>query len=109
MANTKSKWRSNIFQNPFNKYDSQDLLYHTPKPTRFGINQLFRVVICRLLGHRVSDDPEYNTCARCGLAYEEIYHKIGEGWFIESGIVSKDSILENMTEREVKELIKDIE
>lgn len=34
--------------------------------------------ICRAIGHTVNPDPNHPWCGRCGLAYEEIYHRNGE-------------------------------
>lgn len=40
---------------------------------RFGLIGNLKVLLCRIFGHRVSDDPTGFTCQRCRLAYEEIY------------------------------------
>lgn len=40
---------------------------------RFGLIGNLKVLICRIFGHRVSDDPTGFACQRCRLAYEEIY------------------------------------
>lgn len=41
---------------------------------RFGLIGNLKVLLCRIFGHRVSDDPAGFTCQRCRLAYEEIYY-----------------------------------
>ena len=41
---------------------------------RFGIRGNFRVLICRIFGHKLNSNYEHHWCERCGLAYEEIYH-----------------------------------
>jgi len=93
-----------LIQKP-KKYDKSRLLYHN---YRFGFIGNIRVLFCRLFGHRVSENPKYNNCSRCGLCYEEIYHDVGEGWFMESGIVSKENILDKFSKEELRELTKDI-
>lgn len=40
---------------------------------RFGLIGNLKVLLCRIFGHRVSDDPTGFACQRCRLAYEEIY------------------------------------
>lgn len=37
---------------------------------RFGLIGNQKVLLCRIFGHRVSDDPTGFACQRCGLAYE---------------------------------------
>ena len=69
-----------------------NLLHHR---FRFGIKGNFKVLRCRIFGHRVSNDPSLHCCERCGLAYEEIYHRIKQGWYWESGILDKDKFKEN--------------
>lgn len=78
--------RRPILQLP-RKYDKDGLLYHN---FRFGLVGNFRVLMCRMLGHRLSKKPGHYCCQRCGLAYEEIYHKKGKGYYIEAGIVEDD-------------------
>jgi len=56
---------------------------------RFGVIGNVNVLICRIFGHRVNNNPAHSSCERCGLAYQEIYYKKGEGYFIESGIIDK--------------------
>jgi hypothetical protein len=40
---------------------------------RFGLIGNLKVLLCRIFGHRVSEDPIGFACERCNLAYEEIY------------------------------------
>ncbi len=41
---------------------------------RFGLIGNLKVLLCRIFGHRVNNDPAGFTCQRCRLAYEEIYY-----------------------------------
>jgi len=34
-------------------------------------------LMCRLFGHRLNSNPDYNWCERCNLAYEEIHFNHG--------------------------------
>jgi hypothetical protein len=43
---------------------------------RFGLKKNIKVLICRIFGHRINDEPGNEWCQRCGLAYEECYHPI---------------------------------
>ena len=63
-----------------------NLLYHRYK---FSFWKNIKVWFCRRFGHQISNDPSSHCCQRCGLAYEEIYHKVGGGWYYESGILTK--------------------
>lgn len=40
---------------------------------RFGLKKNLKVLICRIFGHRLNENPENHWCERCGLAYEECY------------------------------------
>lgn len=64
-----------------------NLLYHRYK---FNVWKNLKVWFCRRFGHQINNDPSYHCCGRCGLAYSEIYHRVGRGWYAESGILSKD-------------------
>jgi len=63
------------------------LLYHR---FRFGLIGNLKVLTCRIFGHRLNNNPAYHWCERCGMVYEEIYHNIGDGYFMESGIIDKN-------------------
>ena len=52
------------------KIDSPKLLHHRFK---FGLIGNVKVLMCRILGHRLNDNIEDEWCNRCKLAYEEIY------------------------------------
>ena len=41
---------------------------------RFGIKGNFKVLLCRIFGHKLNSEHEHHWCERCGLAYEEIYY-----------------------------------
>ena len=56
---------------------------------RFGIVGNLKVVNCRMFGHKINNNPAHPWCERCGMVYEEIYQNIGEGYFLESGIIDK--------------------
>jgi len=58
------------------------MIYHR---FRFGFKKNLKVLLCRIVGHRLNDDPKFQSCGRCGLAYEECYHP--RDYFVESGIV----------------------
>jgi len=62
------------------------LLHHRYK---FKLKQNIKVWFCRTFGHRIDNSPSSGSCERCGLCYEEIYHNIGDGYFMESGIMDK--------------------
>jgi hypothetical protein len=53
-------------------YDKDGLLYHR---YRFNFYTNIKVFVCRLFGHRINKKEDHEWCNRCGLAYEEIYHK----------------------------------
>ena len=40
---------------------------------RFGFWGNLKVLMCRIVGHRINEDPSHHCCERCGLAYEECY------------------------------------
>jgi hypothetical protein len=68
------------------------MIYHR---LRFGWNPLkegnnFKVLLCRIFGHRLNEDPSYHWCGRCGLAYEECYFP--KNYWEESGIVKKETM-----------------
>lgn len=42
---------------------------------RFGLIDNLKVWFCTTFGHRISKDRNYEICGRCGLCYDEIYHK----------------------------------
>ncbi len=48
------------------------LLYHR---YRFSFYKNIKVFICRIFGHELNNTEKHHWCNRCGLAYEEIYHK----------------------------------
>ncbi len=50
---------------------------------RFGLKGNFKVLLCRIFGHRINDKPNHHRCGRCGLAYEECYHP--DDWHGKSG------------------------
>lgn len=68
------------------------MIYHK---FRFGFKANFKVLICRIFGHRINENPAHHWCERCGLAYEEAYHGIGEGYWMESGVIDKAMYDEN--------------
>ena len=41
---------------------------------RFRFKKNIKVLICRIFGHRINNNPEFEWCERCGLAYEECYY-----------------------------------
>lgn len=58
---------------------------------RFGLIGNIKIIICRIVGHRLNENPAHGWCERCGLAYEECYRPLD--YFIESGIVKSESEL----------------
>jgi hypothetical protein len=34
----------------------------------------FKVLLCRIFGHRINENPAHPWCGRCDLAYEECYY-----------------------------------
>lgn len=46
------------------------LLHHS---FRFGLKGNLRVLLCRIVGHRLNNKKDHGWCGRCRLAYEEIY------------------------------------
>ena len=62
---------------------NNNLIYHD---FRFGLKQNFKVLLCRMVGHQINNDPSAYYCERCGLAYEEIYINKGT-YYVEAGIV----------------------
>ena len=41
---------------------------------RFGFKGNIKVLVCKLLGHRLNDDASSAWCGRCNLAYSECYY-----------------------------------
>jgi len=72
------------------------MIYHR---FRFGWRQNLNVLICRIFGHKLNDDPSNLGCGRCGLAYEECYYP--RDYFIESGLI-KFSIKDQQEKDEYK-------
>lgn len=58
------------------------MIYHR---FRFGFKKNINVLLCRVVGHRLNDEPKFHSCGRCGLAYEECYHP--RDYFVESGLI----------------------
>ena len=58
------------------------MIYHR---YRFGIKGNFKVLLCRIFGHRLNENPAFHWCERCGLYYGECYHP--ENWVVETGLV----------------------
>lgn len=50
------------------------LNYHSLWKWRTSPRKLFNAIMCRLVGHRLNNEPRHSWCGRCGLAYEEVYH-----------------------------------
>jgi len=48
----------------------------------------FKTFLCRVLGHRINNNPANHWCERCKLAYEEAYHP--ENYWEKSGIVKPE-------------------
>jgi hypothetical protein len=44
----------------------------------------FKVLLCKIFGHRLNENPSHPWCERCGLAYEECYYP--RDYYTESGI-----------------------
>lgn len=61
---------------------------------RFGFIGNIMVLLCRLFGHRLNENPSYHWCERCKLDYSEIYYPID---FLQA---TKDAIytIENKSE-----------
>lgn len=49
------------------------MIYHKFNLKRFGLIGNLKILLCKVFGHRVGKTPTVQCCARCGLAYEEIY------------------------------------
>ena len=66
---------------------------------RFGLIGNFKVLLCRIFGHRLNNNPGFHWCGRCGLAYEECYYP--EDYWVDSGIVKvpEDEIADYLLER----------
>ena len=52
---------------------------------RLGLKGNIKVWLCKLVGHRINENPADHWCERCGLAYEECYYP--DDWWVRSGIV----------------------
>lgn len=50
---------------------------------RFGIRGNLKVLLCKVFGHRINENPAHPWCERCGLAYTECYHPVD--YLTESG------------------------
>ena len=60
---------------------------------RFGFVGNFKVLLCRIFGHRLNEDPSFSWCERCNLCYEECYYP--KNYFEESGIIDVSKYDEN--------------
>lgn len=50
------------------------MIYHK---FRFkSIKENWNVLICKIFGHRINENPAHHWCERCGLAYEEAYYPL---------------------------------
>jgi hypothetical protein len=58
---------------------------------RFGLKGNIKVIICRIFGHRINNDPRYHWCERCGLAYEECYECGLDYWSL-CGVVKDENV-----------------
>lgn len=61
---------------------------------RFGIKGNIKVILCRIFGHRINNDPRYHWCERFGLAYEECYEHGLNYWSL-CGVVKKENVTSN--------------
>ena len=52
---------------------------------RFGFIGNIKVLLCKIFGHRLNEDPKYAWCERCNLAYSECYYP--KNYAEESGII----------------------
>ncbi len=52
------------------------MIYHK---FRFGLICNFKVLLCRLFGHRINNDPSVHACQRCHLVYSECYYP--DNWY----------------------------
>jgi hypothetical protein len=41
---------------------------------RFGLKENIKVLLCKIFGHRLNENPTHFWCERCGLSYESCYH-----------------------------------
>lgn len=60
---------------------------------RFGLWKNLKVLLCKIVGHRINDDPSNHWCERCGLAYSECYFPIP--YWSESKITSRKQIMDH--------------
>jgi hypothetical protein len=42
---------------------------------RFGIIGNLKILLCKLVGHRLNEIEDHSWCGRCGYCYEDIYYK----------------------------------
>lgn len=61
------------------------MIYHR---FRFGFRKNLKVLLCRMVGHRLNEDPKLLSCERCGLAYEEAYYPLD--YYVGCGLVKVD-------------------
>lgn len=78
---------------------------------RFEINGNFKVLMCRIFGHRLNDNVNHHWCNRCGLAYEKIYHPYSYRENIESRYIvditgDNGERLKHRVEHDLFQLIK---
>lgn len=60
--------------------------YHNLK-LKNPIRRNFKILLCRLFGHRINENPHHPWCNRCGLAYGEAYKPLD--WFYMTGITKE--------------------
>ena len=48
--------------------------HHKLNFKKYGLKSNINILICKLFGHRLNDNPDHPWCPRCRLCHEEIYY-----------------------------------
>lgn len=59
-------------------------MQHRKLSIHFSIKENINILLCKIFGHRINEDPANHWCERCSLPYDRCYQP--KDYFAESGL-----------------------